>query len=84
MSFSKSGRTIYYGDKAFRSLNGAGFKANFYDLETHEQLWISGPRKDGDDRLYGERVGVEIDENVREEYWCDIRQRPERKKQRQT
>ena len=48
---------------------GRGFKSNYFDTKTGDQYWISGPRKDGADRLYGERVPVEIDSDVREEYW---------------
>ena len=54
VSFSKTGRTLYYRGRSFQSLKGAGFKANYYDIETGEEFWISGPRKDGGDRLYGE------------------------------
>ena len=78
VTFSKTGRTLHYGGRSFRSLKGAGFKANFYDVETGEEYWISGPRRDGNDRLYGEPVAVEIDEDVREEYWTHIRRRPSR------
>ena len=75
VSFSKTGRTLYYRGRSFRSLKGAGFKANYYDVETGEEFWISGPRKDGGDRLYGEPVPVEIDDDVRDEYWTQIRGR---------
>ena len=78
VTFSKTGRTLTYGGRSFRSLKGAGFKANFFDVETGEEFWISGPRRDGRDRLYGEPVAVEIDEDVREEYWIEIRGRPSR------
>ena len=78
VSFSKTGRTLYYRGRAFQSLRGAGFKANYYDMATGEEYWISGPRKDGADRLYGEPVPVEIDEDVREEYWTQIRSEPQR------
>ena len=78
VSFSKTGRTLYYGGRAFQSLRGTGFKANYYDIATDEEYWISGPRKDGADRLYEEPVPVEIDENVREEYWTQIRREPQR------
>ncbi len=76
VTFSKSGKTLYYRGQAFQSLNGHGFKANFFDLETGDQYWISGCRKDGTDRLYGERIPIEIDEDVREEYWLTIRNAP--------
>jgi len=78
VTFSKTGKTIYYQGRTFQSLKGAGFKSNFYDIATGEDYWISGPRKDGADRLYGERTGVEIDPDVRLEYWRDIRAMPER------
>jgi hypothetical protein len=42
-TFSKTGSTIYYSGKSLRSLNGLGFKANFYDIESGEEYWISGP-----------------------------------------
>ncbi|TBO42088.1 hypothetical protein [Pedobacter kyonggii] len=50
------------------------FKTIF--AEWTEHYWISGCKKDGDDRLYGERIPIHIDEDVREEYWKDIRNRP--------
>jgi hypothetical protein len=83
VSFSKTGSTLYYKVLAFKSLKG-GYKANYYELETGEEYWISGPKRNGTDRLYGERVPVLIDEDVREEYWTEIRKSPEMKKQKQT
>src|SRR5216684_8309624 len=53
VTFSKTGRTIYYNGKSLQSLNGTGFKANFYDIESGEEYWISGPKKNGADGLYG-------------------------------
>lgn len=77
VTFNRTGRTLYYKDKSFQSLKGHGFKANYSD-ETGDEYWISGPRRDGLDRLYGKSsLVVEIDEDVREEYWTEIRKRPE-------
>jgi hypothetical protein len=69
--------------KTSRRLGGAGFKANYSD-ETGEHHWISGPRKDGTDRLYKSNWPVEIDEDVREEYWTEIRKKPEWKDRKTT
>ena len=77
VTYSKSGRSLYYSGKAFR--RQAGFKSNYYDVETGEDYWISGCKQDGTDRLYGERIPVEIDDDVREEYWTQIRKKPENK-----
>ncbi len=79
VTFSRTGKTLYYRGKKLQSLKGAGFKSNYYDLASGEDYWISGCKKDGSDRLYGERVPIKIDDDVREEYWKDIRKLPERK-----
>ena len=74
VTFSKTGRSISYGGRTFQSLGGQALKANYFDVETGEHFWISGPRKDGQDRLYpGSSKPVEIDEEVRDEYWRVIR-----------
>lgn len=75
VTFSKTGRTLYYNGRTFASLNGTGIKANYYDEATGEQYWISGCKKDGTDSLYSNIV--EVDEDVREEYWAGIRRKPE-------
>ena len=77
VTYSKTGRTIYYQGRTFASLNGTGVKANWVDVDTNEPYWISGCRKDGDDALYS--TIVEIDDDVREEYWMSIREKPELK-----
>jgi hypothetical protein len=77
VEFSKSRKSVYYNGKRFESLSGRGFKSNYFDVETGEKYWISGCRKDGRDALYS--TDVEIDEDVREEYWVNIRNMPENK-----
>jgi hypothetical protein len=76
VAFSKSGRSLTYGGRTFQSLKGDGFKANYIDVDNGEEFWISGPRKDGADRLYVGGAAVEIDADVAEEYWEVIRNRP--------
>jgi hypothetical protein len=78
VTFSKTGRSIYYQGKTFKSLKGQGFKANYYEEGSGDHYWISGPKRDGTDRLYGESTPVAIDNDVREEYWREIRNQPER------
>ncbi|WP_228482294.1 hypothetical protein [Mesonia oceanica] len=50
VSFSKSGKTIYFNGKAFQSLNGMGISGNYFDLESGDEYWISGVKKDMTDR----------------------------------
>ena len=73
---SKTGKTLEYGGKKFQSLKGHGFKSNYFDIESGEEYWISRCRRDGNDGLY--RTTVFVDEDVRAQYWQDIRQMPER------
>src|SRR5262249_9403220 len=77
VQFSKTGKSVYYGGRTFQTLKGRGFKANYVDIGTGEDFWISGCKKRGGDRLYGGMI--EIDEDVREEYWTSIRGMPDRK-----
>jgi hypothetical protein len=79
VTFSRTGATLHYKDRSFQSLKGTGFKANYFEIESGEQYWISGPRRDGTDRLYKSDWAVEIDEDVREEYWTEIRGMPDYK-----
>ena len=69
------GKRIAYRGRSFRTLAGAGFKANFYEAETGEHYWISGCRKDGRDALYN--TDVEVDDDALQEYWLNIRKKPE-------
>lgn len=80
VTLSKSGQSVHYAGRTFQRLGGHGFKANYFDMETGAHFWISGPRKDGRDRLYeGSAKPVDIDADARAEYWADIRgQKPPR------
>lgn len=76
VTLSKSGQSLYYAGRYFQRMGGYGFKANYFDAETGDHFWISGPRKDGKDRLHpSSTVPVEIDADVAAEYWRDIRGR---------
>lgn len=82
VTFSQTRRTLYYRGHKFQSLKGAGFKSNYFDVDTGEDYWISGPKRYGGDTLYGGNSPVEIDDDVREEYWRSIRRQPHRMSER--
>src|SRR5438094_4010502 len=65
VTFSQTGRTLYYRGQKFQSLKGRGFKSNYYNVDTGEDYWISGPKRGGGDALYGGSTPIEIDEDVR-------------------
>lgn len=50
VSFSKSGKTIYYDGKAFQRIGSDRIRGNFYDIESGDEYWISGVKKDMSDR----------------------------------
>jgi len=58
---SKTGATIYSNGKAFKSLKGSGIGANFFDVETGDEYWISGIKKNNQDRHWAGRGKVAID-----------------------
>ena len=74
VEFSKSGKTIYYSGRTLSKAGGRPLKANYYDIDSHEDFWISNPKKDGSDSLFAGIV--EIDANAREEYWLSVREEP--------
>jgi len=77
--FSKSGSSVYYRGTRFETLKGAGVSGNYSNVDTGEEYWISGCKKNGQDRHWAGSGAVEIDEDVREEYWTQIRGKPEHK-----
>jgi hypothetical protein len=77
VTFSKTGRTVEYRGRHFQKTK-RGYKFNHFDVETGDEYWISGPRRDGQDRLYPQSSNpVEVDEDVRREYWIEIRRLPD-------
>jgi len=75
VSFSKTGKMLYYRDLSFHRIQG--FKANYREADSGEEYWISGPHKDGNDALYKTNNRTEIDLDVQHEYWTAIRKKPE-------
>jgi hypothetical protein len=77
VTYSKTGKSLTYRGREFGSLRGTGVKANFAEVESGAPYWISGCKKNGLDSLFANVI--EIDEDVREEYWVKIRNNPELK-----
>ncbi|PHR55094.1 MAG: 1-deoxy-D-xylulose-5-phosphate synthase [Robiginitomaculum sp.] len=67
--FSKTGKTIYYDNKKFHSSKGRGIYGNYRDVDTGDEYWISGPKKDRNDRLFGGQKDVIIDNDIADEYF---------------
>ncbi len=82
VTYSKTRKSMYYQGLTFNRWEG--FKANYVCEQTGESYWISGPKKRGGDALYATNIATEIDEDVRNEYWTEIRKSPERIKETKT
>jgi hypothetical protein len=49
-SRSKTGRTLYFNGRALQRLVRPGIAGNHYDIETGEEYWVSGVKKNQQDR----------------------------------
>jgi hypothetical protein len=63
---SRSGNTIYFNDHAFEKCNGTS--GNFIDIESGDEYWISGVKKNGEDRHWAGSGKVIIDSKIIPEY----------------
>ncbi len=66
VKYSKSGQTIYFNDKGFQQRAGAF--SNYVDIESGERYWISGVKKNGEDRHWAGSGKVMIDRKIVDEY----------------
>ena len=67
-TMSKSGRTVYFNGRALKRLGRQGVSGNHYCLETGDEYWISGVKRDGCDRHWAGSGPVMIDATVVAEY----------------
>jgi hypothetical protein len=61
VTFSKSGKTVYYRGRELRRAKGGGIRGNFFDVVTNEEYWVSGVKKRGSNGHWAERTTVAID-----------------------
>jgi len=76
--FSKTGKMIYWRDKKLKRATIRGGCGNHVDVDSGDEYWVSGPKKNGQDRYPWAGEKIRIDPDVREEYWTEIRKLPER------
>ena len=68
--FSKSWQTAYFHGRTLR--RSQGLDANFYDVDTMEEFWLSGPKRDRTDARYS-GVQPEVEEDARDAYEAFLR-----------
>lgn len=64
--FNRTWKSATWHGKTLRRWTGM-FDANFYDVETNEEYWISGPHRDRRDTRYSS-IRPTVDDDAREAY----------------
>jgi hypothetical protein len=87
VSTSKTGRTVYFDGRGLMKLKGqrrGESGGNYVDMETGESFWVSGVKKDGEDRHWAGSGKVLVEAAAVSEYlqtieakaldtaWCEI------------
>ena len=65
---SKTGQTLYFNDIAFKKAKVTGGNSNYYDIETGDEYWISGVKKNQQDRHWAGNGKIMIDKSAVAEY----------------
>ena len=66
VAFSKSGKTVYFNDHAFKRYNG--INGNHIDIESGEEYWISGVKKASSNRHPCGRRAIMVAASVWDEF----------------
>ncbi len=68
VTFSKSGRSVYYRGMRLERLKHAAVTGNHRDMNTGIDYWVTRPKKKGSNRHWAGNGPVEIDDDARAEY----------------
>lgn len=65
---SKSKTTVYFNGRALKKAKGGGVSGNYFDVESGEEYWISGVKKNGEDRHWAGSGHVLVEAAAVDEY----------------
>lgn len=72
VEFSKTGQTIYFNGLALKKMKGTHYAysefSNYYDLENRQAYWVSGIKKNGEDRHWAGGGKINIEKKIIDEY----------------
>ncbi|MCP5005721.1 MAG: hypothetical protein GY941_17565 [Planctomycetes bacterium] len=68
VTFSKTGRSIYYRNLILKRIKGGGIHGNYYCEKTGHEYWVSGVKKRGSNAHWAEPCNIHIDQDAVEEY----------------
>ena len=63
---------MYFNGKALKTASGTGISGNYRDLETGDEYWVSGVKKDGTDRHWAGGGKIMIDRNIVDLYLSKV------------
>lgn len=68
VNFSKSGQTIYFNEMAFKKIKKGGIWGNYCEIESGDEYWISGIKKNGFDRHWAGSGKIKIEKKIIPQY----------------
>ena len=68
VTFSKSGKSIYYRNLMFSPIKGGGISGNYFCETLEGEFWISGIKKRGSNAHWAEYANIHIDTDAVEAY----------------
>lgn len=73
VAYSKSGSTLYFNGRALQSLKGTGIGANYFDIENGDEYWVSGVKKNLQDRHSCGNGIVSLEKRIKNDYMEMVR-----------
>ncbi len=67
VSLSRSKTTIYFNGRALKRAKGGG-SGNYFDIETGQAYWVSGVKRNGEDRHWAGSGRILVEAAVVKEY----------------
>jgi len=71
-TFSKSGRTVYFNGLSLKKSGGQSIADNHYELQTGDEYWVSGIKKNNHDRHWTGGGSITIDHLAIGQYLNEI------------
>ena len=68
VTFSKTGKTVYYRGKVLSRIKGGGVRGNFLCKETGQEYWVSGVKKSGSNLHFAGASSFHVDADAVEAY----------------
>ena len=66
---SKTGHTIYSRGRQLARIRGGGISGNHFDVDTDQEFWVSGVKKNRQDRHRAGSGPVTVDSDAADEYY---------------